>query len=59
MNKNLNSCLKDILKISEKNFKKTFSKGRYAEFLEAVYPLDNLDNREDIIKKFSEIYMNF
>ena len=59
MYKNFSSYLKDILKISEKNLKKTFSKGRYKEFLEAVYPLDILESRDEIIKRFSEIYINF
>ena len=59
MYKNFSSYLKVILQISEKNLKKTFSKGRYNEFLESVYSLDILESRDEIIKRFSEIYINF
>jgi len=51
--------LDKILEISEPYLLKTFSKDRYAEFLNGILHLNKLENRNEIIKKFSEIYIQF
>lgn len=56
---NFRSYLKSIVEISEKYLLKSFSEGRYKEFLKAITPLDKLSDREKIIAKFTEIYIKF
>ncbi len=51
--------LDKILKISERYLLKTFSKGRLDEFLKKIAYLRKSKNRDEIIKSFSEIYIQF
>lgn len=54
-----NHYLTKILSISKPYLKKAFSEGRLKEFLEKVKFIFNIDNRDEIIKIFSETYINF
>ncbi|PIR92662.1 restriction endonuclease [Candidatus Falkowbacteria bacterium CG10_big_fil_rev_8_21_14_0_10_44_15] len=51
--------LKKILSISEPYLKKTFSQGRLKEFLQAIDFIYSINKREDIVKKFSDVYIQF
>ncbi len=51
--------LKKILAISDPYLRKTFSKVRFEAFLNSINFIYNLKKREDIIKNFSEIYIQF
>lgn len=51
--------LKKILSISDPYLKKTFSKGRFDEFLKAIEYIYNLKERKDIVKNFSDKYIEF
>ncbi len=51
--------LKKILEISDPHLKKIFSRGRYNEFLKAVEYIYQLEKREDIVKNFSDKYVEF
>ncbi|PKP57931.1 MAG: restriction endonuclease [Candidatus Altiarchaeales archaeon HGW-Altiarchaeales-2] len=51
--------LKKILEISDPHLKKIFSTGRYNEFLKAVEYIYQLEKREDIVKNFSDKYVEF
>ncbi|HCY17834.1 MAG: Modification methylase BslI [Candidatus Nomurabacteria bacterium GW2011_GWF2_35_12] len=51
--------LKKILNISEPYLKKSFSKGRLEEFFDAINFIYNFKKREDIVKNFSDKYIEF
>ena len=51
--------LDKLLQISKPYLLKTFSKGRLDEFLKEIDSLHKLENRDAIIKKFSENYIRF
>lgn len=51
--------LNKILSISDPYFKKTFSKGKFDEFLKKIEYIYNIKNRKDIVKNFSDKYTKF
>ncbi len=55
----MDNYLNKILEISSPYLLKTLSDGRYEEFLNEISCLNELQNPDDIIKKFSEIYIQF
>ncbi len=51
--------LNQIIEISKPYLLGDFSSGEYQEFIKKISCLNKLQNREEIIKKFSEIYIKF
>jgi len=51
--------LKKILSISSPYLKKTFSKKRFVEFIKSIEYIYDLKNIEDIVKNFSDKYVEF
>jgi len=55
----MSNYLDKILKISKPYLLKGFGKDRYVEFLNNIFHLNKLTNRDKIIKEFSAIYIQF
>ncbi len=55
----MENYLDKILKISDPYFLKSFSRERREEFLTAISKLNQIQNRDEIIKSFSDIYIEF
>lgn len=51
--------LKKILSISDPYLEKAFSKGRFDEFIKSIEYIYDLKDRKDIIKNFSDKYVEF
>lgn len=51
--------LKKILSISKPYFKKDFPKEKFDEFIKSIEYIYDLKNREDIVKNFSDKYVEF
>ena len=55
----MENYLDRILQISKPYLLKSFSRERYEEFLTAISKLNQIQNRDEIIKSFSDIYIKF
>ncbi len=53
----MENYLDEILKISKPYLLKSFSRERHEEFLSAISKLNQIQNRDEIIKSFSDIYL--
>ncbi|MFH1192395.1 MAG: site-specific DNA-methyltransferase [bacterium] len=51
--------LKKILSVSDLYLKKSFSKGRFEEFIKSIEYIYNLTDRKNIVKNFSDKYVEF
>ena len=55
----MQNYLDKILQISTPYLLKTFSQKRFDEFLDVISPIKKIQTREDVIKSFSEKYIQF
>jgi len=54
-----NNYLQEIFNISEKYLYEVFDKNQYDEFIKKISYIENLKDKKEIVKKFSEEYIQF